>query len=26
MRPAFDSKTDEAYDAFEAELKRRLRL
>jgi HK97 gp10 family phage protein len=26
MRPAFDAKTDEAYDAFEAELRRRLRL
>jgi HK97 gp10 family phage protein len=26
MRPAFDAKTDEAYDAFEAELKRRLGL
>ena len=26
MRPAFDAKTDEAYDAFAAELKRRLGL
>ncbi len=26
MRPAFDAKTGEAYDAFEAELKRRLGL
>ena len=26
MRPAFDAKTDEAYDAFEAELRRRLGL
>jgi HK97 gp10 family phage protein len=26
MRPAFDAKTGEAYDAFEAELRRRLGL
>ena len=26
MRPAFDAKTGEVYDAFEAELKRRLGL